>query len=171
MPMLPSGRHVAVMPDPLFKLIQSVKEGHEVEPLMAIRKIEDVKNYLDLVELIPVLPDEEPLTKTAPGSTPLPDGMRAEPTGYTLAQYPLAAANWPEEDRVAFEHFLTEARVLTLLDQWFNEARKALDHRVWKNDFSLRVLDSWRAVGVHPDQEDSQDGLTPATHGRRPERS
>ena len=51
MPMLPSGRHIAVQPDRLFELIRDPNGHGDDGRLFAIHTVEDVKRYLDVIEL------------------------------------------------------------------------------------------------------------------------
>ena len=115
MPMLPSGRHIAVQPDRLFELIRDPNGHGDDGRLFAIHTVEDVKRYLDVIELVPTLPEDEALTDAAPGSMPLPPGMRAQSTGYSLAECDALLSHWADADREAFAAFLQEARVTTLL--------------------------------------------------------
>lgn len=159
MPMLPSGRHIAVQPARLFELIRDTTGPENDGRLFAINTVEDVKRYLDVIELVPIVADDEALTDAAPGSMPLPPGMRAQSTGYSLAECDALSAHWTGADREAFAAFLQEARVNTLLGQWLAVAQEAQQRMSREPDFVSTVLSAWRAAGVHPDQEEGWDDI------------
>lgn len=55
MPQLPSGRHTAIHPDPLFKLFDQAAHGVFVNVLM---QIEDESHLLPLLEVLELVPTE-----------------------------------------------------------------------------------------------------------------
>ena len=153
MPMLPSGRHVAINRAPLQKLLDEACDIANVHKVLAIRQKTDLYPFAEVLWLIP-----EDLATQAQrdsffldGSLPRPPGFVTLGSGYRLNQDDQFAADWSEEDKQAFWDF-----ILVRADPLFEEALKltlAAQERVRASlDRYIRLMVAWWDAGVHPEQ-------------------
>jgi len=109
MPMLPSGRHVAIDPEPLRNLLRDAANPSNAHRIMAIQSIDDLFSWLELLELVPIADAEPEQRDGAPppnGGTPA--GLLPRPTGRRLADWRVVAHDWTKADREAMATFIDE---------------------------------------------------------------
>ena len=111
MPALPSGKHVAVDPAPLRKLLLDAASPSDAHHLMALKRVDDLFRWLDLLVLKPadsLTSDERARAYDAPAGAP--EGLSALPTGIPLADGRAFAQSegWSEADCAAFGAFIDD---------------------------------------------------------------
>lgn len=159
MPMLPSGRHVAILPDRLVKLLEAPDDA--AQQILAIQSTDDLYPWLDLAFLVPVdQTNAAPHLKGGKGSIALPDGITAVLSGYSLAEWEKAAADWPEEDRTAMRAFLAEPRMRQGYMGQYLTAAKPIQERLRSGTNMFEVLNAlYRAAGCHPEEDEGWEDL------------
>jgi hypothetical protein len=109
MPMLPSGRHVAVDPAPLRELLSDPANAFNAHRIMAIRSVDDLFPWLSLIELVPAAKGAPANASAVAGvSASLPPGLVPRPTGRRLSDWRAEARAWTESDRTAMAQFIDE---------------------------------------------------------------
>ena len=86
MPMLPSGRYVAVIRDSLSELLDNAEQSTNVHKVLAIQVTADIYPYTDLVWLLPAS-QARPDTDSKSYKFPFSDcsSRLAEPIGFRAA--------------------------------------------------------------------------------------
>lgn len=153
MPALPSGRHVAVDPAPLRKLLLDAGSPFNAHHLMAIREVEDLYRWLDVLILKPeaaLTPDER--ERMQPAAEGAPPGMACVPTGTGLADWQAVASNWSEDDRAAFSSFVDERIRPAMLAQM--KSVRARQEALCKDPSLAGAFALMWRDGVHPLQDE-----------------
>jgi len=118
MPQLPSGRTVAIDPDPLITLIDD-RNPLALHKVMAIRSVEDIFPYVELVYIVPA--SEAPVGSTQPklhaSALPCPPGHVVVESEKRMSDLSEVAAQCSEADRVAMDEFVS-ARAVPLLEKF-----------------------------------------------------
>ena len=152
MPMLPSGRHVCLDPSPLVALLQ---EGHSpvnVHHLFAIRQWPDLWPWIDVVLFEPADESESATgLRLRADALPLPPGLVPRPSGFRLDQFEALQADWTDEDRAAFAHFLHE-RAAPAFVRHLAKARAVQAVVREQANVATQTLIAWWDAGVHPAQ-------------------
>lgn len=153
MPQLPSGRHVAVDPEPLTTLTRGVASPYNAHHLMAIEELGDLFRWLDILVLAPTKtwkPAERERARAVPGA---PAGFVGVPTSFRLADWRSCAGGWSEEDRAAMLAFIDERVRPWLHDdmELVRRCQKALRESPQTPAGMLAAM--WEA-GCHPLQDD-----------------
>ena|SRR5689334_13452194 len=156
MPALPSGRHVAVDPAPLRKLLVDAASPFNAHHLMALQSVDDLFRWLDLLTLAPTgsLTDAE-RAAAQPAPEGAPPGYLAVPTGARVADWRMTAAQWSATDRTAFADFV-EDRVQPAIAGVMDDmpAKQAALLRTPTLAGALATM--WRE-GVHPLQKEDDE--------------
>ena len=153
MPMLPSGRHVAINRTPLLKLIDDATSVVNVHKVLPIRQKSDIYPYTEILWLIPEdqATAEQVKESFLDGSLPRPPGLVAVQSGYRLSQSAAFSADWSAEDRQAFwdfihiraDHLFADGLRMVLAAQKLVRAEP---------DIYTRLMVGWWDAGVHPSQ-------------------
>jgi len=156
--MLPSGRHVAVDPEPLTRLTLGVNKARNAHHLMAIREVEDLYRWVALLTLVAVDSlgsDQRDTAKDIPGA---PDGFVGLPTGIRLADWRSVADEWSGEDVAAMAVFVDE-RVRPWIAEEMDVVRRCQEAlRASPTTLPGMMAAMWEA-GCHPVQDESGDEL------------
>jgi len=159
MPMLPSGRHVAILLQPLNELLRDATNVFNVHKILAIQHKKDAYPFAEVIWLLPQAEATKELVDAAflDSSLPRPPGLVPVRSGYRLSQFDQFAAEWSVEDRKAFWDF-----VLVRMDFIFDEAmaNALVIQNLLRTDAEgmTRLMVAWWDAGVHP----AQDGYTVA---------
>lgn len=164
MPMLPSGRHVAIIRESLNTLLGDADLVTNIHKVLAIQGKADLHLYTDVLWLIPEAQASKAQMDAAfmDGSLPRPPGLVPERSGYRLSQFSEFAANWSEEDRAAFWEFIN-VRADHLFEESLSLTVKVQNYLRTESVGTTKLLVSWWDAGVHPVQEGA-----PAQDGERP---
>jgi hypothetical protein len=154
MPMLPSGRHVAILFQPLFDLLHDAINVVKVHKVLAIQHKKDVCPFVDVLWLVPEGEATEKQVENAflDGSLPRPPGLIAVRSGFRLSQFDEYAANWSVEDRKEFWEFI-RGRSDFLFDEAM--AKSAAVQKILRSQAEgmTKLMVLWWDAGVHPAQE------------------
>ena len=161
MPQLPSGRHIALDPAPLDKLIRQAENGALVHQLMAIKSAEDAFSHIGVSYFRQrALGSDEP--DMAPDSARQPDDLEPYPSGFNLVTIQHELARWSTEDRVAFLAFLRESRVATFLESLLRAIKSVQADLLDAPSTLPGLLATWWQLGIHPlQEEDDPHNLRP----------
>jgi hypothetical protein len=145
MPMLPSGRHIAINLVPLDDLFVNITEPGNVERILAIETVDGIYPYTEVMFLQPPERAGEPVTapELRVGSQTPPEGMVLVPSGLRLSDWNVLTTSWSEADKASFQEFLaTRARDLFQKGMDAVErVRKAVDdEKKRKTEELIRVL-------------------------------
>lgn len=155
MPQLPSGRHVALEPQPLNQLIDDVVNERAVAiwPLLAIASPNDCINHFELVYMEPTGDGDTPSLAT--GSVPLDAALRKVHTGLTLGDVLADTSDWSREDKEFFCEFLSSERVQAFLAHHFDHVQE-VQAELREHGSSLQKWEAqtW-AAGCHPLQDEN----------------
>lgn len=164
MPMLPSGRHVAVIRDALNELLNNAVEVTHVHRVLAIQDEADTHLYTDLVWLLPEGQASQEQIDAAflNGSMPRPPGLVPVKSGYRLSQFAEFAATWSDEDKAAFWEFIN-VRAAHLFAQSLELTVKVQNILRTQSVGTTKLLVAWWDAGVHPAQDKGH-----AQHGELP---
>lgn len=157
MPMLPSGRQVAITLTPLANMIAHVADGDNLKRILAIEKPEGLYpytevNYLQTPESSQGVGLQRPFI---PESLPRPENMIQVSSGLRVSDWEELTADWTEPDKAAFREFL-EGRAMVLFNNGIaevarvREASERLERERW--DAALRVMRDF-------EQEEWLDGI------------
>lgn len=154
MPMLPSGRHVALLLQPVADLLADALNVLNVHRILGIQHKIDIYPFTEVLWLV----REGDATKLQvtnfyqDGSLPRPPGLVTVRSGYRLSQFDEYAADWATDDRKAFWDF-----VLIRTDFLFDEAMSqvlAAQHSLRNSAEGItKLMVLWWDAGVHPAQE------------------
>ena len=157
MPMLPSGRQVAITLTPLANMIAHVADGDNLKRILAIENPEGLYPYTEVNYLqTPESSQDIGLqTPFIPASLPRPENMIQVSSGLRVSDWEELTANWTEPDKAAFREFL-EGRAMVLFNNGMaevarvREASERLERERW--DAALRVMRDF-------EQEEWLDGI------------
>lgn len=153
MPQLPSGRIVAIDPDPLITLIDE-RSPFTAHKLMDIKTVEDLFYYVELVYIVPA--SEAPIGSIPPklhaNALPCPPGHAVIASGKRLSELPEVAMQWSAADREAMDEFVM-TRAIPHLEKFLDKVKQAQDESRKSRDITTRVLSAWHDQGIHPMQE------------------
>lgn len=166
MPMLPSGRQVAIKIDPIHDLLDDAFNVFKVHKVLAIREKADIYPFIDVLWLLPQEEGEAAdATESAflEKSLPRPPKLIPVSSGYCLSQHEKFAAGWSNEDKNAFWEFIN-IRAAHLFEEAIKKTAAVQDRLRKSSEGTTRLMVEWWDAGVHPAQEDSdaQDGELPA---------
>jgi len=104
MPMLPSGRHVAINRAPLQSLLDGEQGLSTVHLVLAIKEKVDIYPYTDLILLLPEAEATQQQVEESflDDSLPRPPGLVPVQSGFRLNQSEVFSADWSQEDKAAF---------------------------------------------------------------------
>ncbi len=153
MPMLPSGRHVAISRTPLQKLLDDAASVVNVHKVLTIRQKADLYPYTEILWLIPEdeATPQQVEASFLDGSLPRPPGFVAVQSGYRLSQSDRFTAGWSDEDRQAFWAFI-DIRADHLFEEGLAIALAAQKLVRAEPDLHTRLMVGWWDAGVHPAQ-------------------
>uniref|UniRef100_UPI00286B1708 hypothetical protein n=1 Tax=Tabrizicola sp. TaxID=2005166 RepID=UPI00286B1708 len=102
---------------PVAELLKGLASPFNVHKILAIRRVEDVYPYVSVLFLVPKVEgtQEADIRDFNPASVLMPPGLIASPSGFSLENRDVLMADWPEEDRSAFNEFVS-GRAKPLLD-------------------------------------------------------
>jgi hypothetical protein len=158
MPMLPSGRKVALDPAPLVKMLDDPDSPFHVHHILEIKEWEDLARYLDIVFLEPAPPGapDDAAARLAPGSHPAPVGMVAVPSGHRLDALEQAWRGWPEKDCAAMREYIEE-RAKPHFSALLEEVRKRQEYLMESAPPMTRALAHMHRRGIHPLQTEGTE--------------
>ncbi len=116
MPQLPSGRHVAIVAIPLNELYLDVSNCSSVQKFIAVETVEDIKKFIEIIELIPVNAGDGEDNKPFDGSLPLPENLTQFHTNIMLDNAQALIGSWSEEDQHAFWEYTKSPRAVNYLE-------------------------------------------------------
>ena len=155
MPMLPSGRHIALSPKPLVELLENASAPGNVHKVMALKDWPDLYPWIDVIYLVPEgSPGARDKGEFSDNSLPRPPGWVPIKAGYRLCDWESHARDWSEEDRVAFSEVL-DGRAREHYAQHLDYAR-GLQERLLASAGGVvpQILAWWYKEGVHPSQQE-----------------
>jgi hypothetical protein len=157
MPMLPSGRHVALDPRPLQALLADAEYAPNIHHVMALKTWPDLMKWIGVLILVPESQAGEDRipTEFSAQSLPLPEGLVAIPGGFRLDKLDKFTRDWSAEDRAAMREFV-DGRARAFFDT-FLESAEVCRSRLRQGSLDGRVLSRWYELGVHPAQEEGWD--------------
>lgn len=155
MPQLPSGRHVALEPEPLNKLIDDVvnERTAAIWPLLAMECPNDCIKHFELVYMETSCDGDIP--SLAKASVPIDSALRKVHTGLTLSDVLADTSDWSSEDKEFFCEFLSSERVQAFLVDHFDHVQK-VKTALLEHGSSLQKwqTQTWLS-GCHPLQNES----------------
>ncbi len=116
MPQLPSGRHVAIVATPLNKLYLEIFSCYSVHKFMAVETVEDIKQFIEIIELIPVNAGDGDDIEHSDDSLPLPENLTQFHTNIMLANAQALIGAWTEEDQHAFWEYTKSPRAVNYFE-------------------------------------------------------
>lgn len=154
MPMLPSGRQVAIQINIRRDLLDDADNGMKVHKVLAIREQADIYPYTDVLWLMPKeqLAPEQNEGDFLQNSLPRPPGLEAVLSGYRLSQHEKFAADWSEEDKEAFWEFIT-VRAAHLFEEALSLTVSVQELLRTRSEGTTKLMVAWWDAGVHPAQE------------------
>lgn len=148
--MLPSGRHIAVDPEPLRTLLLDLANPFNAHKIMAIRCVDDFFPWLDVLELVPeVEATREQRMRVSTFLDGLPEGLLPLRTGRHLADWRALAHDWTEDDRKAMAAFIAD-RVRPHYTSSLEEVRKRQEMLLASAPSLTGVLAHMWKAGYHP---------------------
>lgn len=154
MPMLPSGRHVAMIRTPLQDLLEDATNILKVHKVLAIQQKVDIYPFTEVLWLVP----EDQATRDQldaaflDGSLPRPPGLIPVRSGYRISQFETFAADWSGDDKAAFWEFIY-GRADALFEQSLQMVLEVQTILRTKADGMAKLMVLWWDQGVHPAQE------------------
>lgn len=153
MPMLPSGQHVGVDPEPFLGLMREAYLPNKIHHLFSITDWQSLWPWLDVVKFVPAdspaSPEDPNLSRD---SNVLPNGLILQRTGFNLSQLSNVQSDWSAEDIVAFDSFLSD-RAAQHFDVHVQTALNAQQTIRDNGDAYSRTLAAWWDQGIHPAQD------------------
>lgn len=164
MPMLPSGRQVAIQINIVKDLLDDSANPLKVHKVLAILEQADVYPYTDVLWLLP----EEPVAPQQRGdkflenSLPRPPGLKPVSSGFRLSQHEKFTADWSEEDKVSFWEFVN-VRAAHLFEEALRLTAEAQALLRTESEGTTQLLVAWWDAGIHPVQEGApvEEGAVP----------
>ncbi|MHB1199164.1 MAG: hypothetical protein ACYCZ6_06315 [Polaromonas sp.] len=164
MPMLPSGRHVAIIRDSLHELLDNAEIATNVHKVLAIHEKTDLHAFTEVLWLLPQGQASQEQVDAAflDESLPRPAGLIPVKSGYCLSQSAEFAADWSDEDKAAFWEFIN-VRADHLFDESLKLTLEVQNYLRTKSVGTTKLLVAWWDAGVHPVQEEApvQEGELP----------
>lgn len=159
MPMLPSGRHVAILLEPLWQLLEEATNVLHVHKVLGIQKRKDLHQFIEVLWLVPELEatNEQLGNAFLDQSLPKPPGLVTVRSGYRLSQFEEYAAQWSTEDRKAFWDFIL-VRAEFLFEQAMAKTIAVQEILRTQAEGTTKLMVLWWDAGVHPAQEGYQVG-------------
>ena len=156
MPTLPSGKHIALDPSPIQKLVDDAINGISTHKLMEIESIDHLFSNIDIVYFrVCKQPNKE--LSLAKFSIVPPDGMEPYSSGFNLISIKNEVEKWPTQDRDAFIDFLNEERANLFMEDLLKTVKKYQEN-LTDNPATLQgMLALWWKLGIHPLQDDSDE--------------
>lgn len=155
--MLPSGRHVAILLQPLFDLLEDAVNVTKVHRVLAIQHKKDIYPFTEVLWL---LPETEASTEQVENAyldraLPRPPGLVTVRSGYRLSQFDTFAESWSAEDRRALWEFIL-GRSDFMFDEAMTKVAAIQNILRTKADGMTKLMVAWWDAGVHPAQEGYQ---------------
>lgn len=156
MPQLPSGKHFALDPSPLQKVVSEAYDGLAAHELMAIENIDQLFSHINVLYFRPA--EETPYSLPfAKFSIVPPDGLEPYFSGFNLISIQDEFDSWDHEDQKAFVKFLNEKRTNNFLEDLL-ETVKEYQGQLTKHPSTLQgMLALWWKLGIHPLQDDEYE--------------
>lgn len=155
MPQLPSGRHVALSPEPLVDLLKHAARFGNVHKVMALKTWEDLWPWIEIVYFVPDAGEQErDGGELSDDSLPAPAGLTRVKGGYRVADWEQRAHEWSPDDRAALradlderarKHFRAHLAVARDIQRDMLEGRRGQ---------LAQILAAFCHAGVHPAQEE-----------------
>lgn len=157
MPMLPSGRQVAITLAPLAVMIAHVADGDNLKRILAIENPEGLYPYTEVNYLqTPEFPQDTGLqTPFVPESLPRPENMIQVSSGLRVSDLEQLTAKWSEPDKAAFREFL-DGRAMVLFNNGMAEVARVRDA---KERLERERWDAVLSVMRNLEQEKWLDGI------------
>lgn len=126
MPQLPSGRHVALDPAVLCRLIENAMSGQPdaLSRMRAIHKPADCLAYMEVIYL--TVREGGCSLKLASGSLPIHASMEVERSGLKPADVLQPNIHWSSADKEAFSRYLLGPRAQDYLEKQFGRVSQTL---------------------------------------------
>jgi len=155
MPQLPSGKHIALDPSPLQKLLDEVSEGLNVHELMEIESVGQLFSRINVLYLRSSGSGSRlPLAKF---SVVPPENLEPYPSGFNLVSIQGEVETWDVADQKAFITFLNEERTNAFFENILDTVRTYQEKFTEHPDTLQGLLALWWKLGVHPLQEGYDD--------------
>jgi hypothetical protein len=157
MPVLPSGRDVAVDPAPLRNLLTDAASAFNAHHVMGLQAVDDLFRWLDVLMLVradSVTADELARAQPAPDGAPV--GLVAVPAGARLADWHAVACNWSDADRTAFATFVAE-RIRPAMQRVLDNDVRPVQAALVKTPTLAGAFAAMWKDGVHPLQDEDED--------------
>jgi len=153
MPMLPSGRHVAINRAPLQSLLDGEQGLSSVHLVLAIKEKVDIYPYTELILLLPEAQATQQQIELSflNESLPRPPGLIPVQSGFRLNQADVFSADWSQEDKAAFWEFI-QVRAAHLFVEALERVADFQHFLRKETDGATRLLVTWWDAGVHPAQ-------------------
>lgn len=154
MPMLPSGRHVAILLQPLHDLLSEAANVMNVHKILGIRHKKDLHQFVDVLWLVPSEQASKEQVSNAfrDGSLPSPPGLVPVRSGFRLNQFDDFAAQWSLEDKNSLWDF-----ILVRSDPLLSAALQSTvtTQKLLREEATgtAKLMVAWCDVGVHPAQK------------------
>ena len=154
MPMLPSGRHVAIIRAPLNELLDSAEITANVHKVLAIHEKTDLYPFTEVLWLLPQGQASQEQVDAAflDRSLPRPAGFIPVKSGYFLNQSAKFSADWSDEDKAAFWKFI-HVRADHLFDESLKLTVEVQNYLRTQSVGTAKLMVAWWDAGVHPVQE------------------
>jgi hypothetical protein len=154
MPMLPSGRHVAILFQPLHDLLSDAANVINVHKVLGIQHKKDLHRFAEVLWLVPEEQASEEQVSNAflDGSLPRPPGLVPVRSGFRLNQFEDFAAQWSLEDKKSLWDFIL-VRSDPLLSEALQSAVSTQKVLREKATGTTKLMILWWDAGVHPAQE------------------
>ena len=165
MPMLPSGRHVAIDRTPFQVLLDDAASPFNVHKVLGICEKADIHPFTEVIWLLPEEQATEAQIDAAflDGSLPRPPGLVPVRSSHRLSEFETFARDWSEEDKAVFWEFIN-VRAAYLFQEGLQVAMTVQKLLRTQAEGTTKVMVAWWDAGVHP----SQVG-TPVREGELPE--
>lgn len=154
MPMLPSGRQVAIRINLMQDLLNDATNILKVHKVLAIRDKPDIYPFTDVIWLKP----QEHIATVSTESAFLENSLLRPPdlvpvsSGYRLSQHEQFAADWSDEDKNAFWEFIN-VRAVHLFEEALKQTASVQELLRTSSEGMTKVMVAWWDAGLHPTQE------------------
>ena len=154
MPMLPSGRQVAIRINLMQELLDDAASILKVHKVLAIRDKTDIYPFTDVLWLKPQEHIAGVWTKSAflEKSLPRPTELVPVSSGYRLSQHEKFAADWSDEDKNVFWEFIN-VRAAHLFEEALKHTVSVQELLRTRSEGMTRLMVAWWDAGLHPAQE------------------
>lgn len=157
MPQLPSGKHIALDPSPLQKVISEAYGGIKVHELMEVESVDKLFAHIGVLYFRPAKEKEKENLPLADFSIVPPYGLEAYHSGFNLVSIRDEVGSWEHEDQKAFVAFLNEDRTNKFFENILDSV-KSFQSELAEHPGTLQgMLALWWKLGIHPLQEDEND--------------